>query len=72
MLLISVHICTLTTQDAIYHSRKRVELTSTRFSSNYKLVKVIRDNTLTAPKDSSLGLIRIGNGGNCIIINNIN
>ena len=72
MLLIPIHVCNLTTRDSIYDNRKREELAGVKFSSDYKLLEVIRDNFLTAPKDSSLGLIRIGSGGDFVIINDIN
>ena len=57
LLLITTHVHTLTTQDAIYHNREQEELADVRFPSNYKPLKVIRDIFLTAPKDSFLGLI---------------
>ena len=44
MLLIPTHVYTLTTQDAIYHNRERVELAGARFPSYFKPLKVIRDN----------------------------
>ena len=72
MLYFPTHVRTLTTRDAIYHNNECVELAGARFPPDYKPVEVIGDNFLTAPKDSSLGLIRIGNSGDFIIINNIN
>ena len=57
MLYFPTHICTLTTRGAIYHNNECVELAGARFPPNYKPVEVIGDNFLTAPKDSSLGLI---------------
>ena len=72
VLLIPTHVRTLTIQDIIYYNNKQLELACARFPSDYKRITVIRDNFLTAPKDSSLGLIQIGNDEDFIIINDIN
>ena len=44
MLLIPTHVRTLTTRDTIYHNREQEKLADARFPSDYKPLKVIRDN----------------------------